>query len=229
MKFSHKFGYIALGGLLMLIGMIASSVFMPNLFAEKDKFGEIECTALTVVDADGIPLAILDRGGWGGGSLTIFEKLERDINDPSSLARKTGDIAVSLGVNGAGPYISVWGDKTWEDKQSAVKVSISGGRPVPGVGAIVIHGVHGSTKIYGRDLKLCDSDGEIGVNLYTSTTYGGTISVNGKVVNREKRDVIRRIHPSVHVNQFGRGNIEVRDGHNYRLVTSSGDAYGKDD
>ena len=71
MKFSHKFGYISLGGLLMLIGMIASSVFMPNLFAQKDKFGEIECTALTVVDADGIPsVSIAGRGN--GGSVIIL-------------------------------------------------------------------------------------------------------------------------------------------------------------
>ena len=34
----------------MLIGMLASSVFMPNLFTQRDKFGEIECTKLTVVD-----------------------------------------------------------------------------------------------------------------------------------------------------------------------------------
>ncbi|MDE0186037.1 MAG: hypothetical protein OXP71_11400 [Candidatus Poribacteria bacterium] len=53
MKFSHKFGYIALGGALMLIGMIASSIFMPNLIAQRDKFGEIECTGLVVLGPDG--------------------------------------------------------------------------------------------------------------------------------------------------------------------------------
>ena len=53
MKFRHKFGYIALGGLLMLIGMIVSSIFMPNLFAQRDRFGEIECTNLRVVDKEG--------------------------------------------------------------------------------------------------------------------------------------------------------------------------------
>lgn len=53
MKFSHKFGYIALGGALMLIGMIASSIFMPNLIAQRNKFGEIECTGLVVLGTDG--------------------------------------------------------------------------------------------------------------------------------------------------------------------------------
>lgn len=53
MNFRHKFGYIALGGLLMLIGMMVSSIFMPNLFAQRDRFGEIECTNLRVVDKEG--------------------------------------------------------------------------------------------------------------------------------------------------------------------------------
>ena len=36
MKFTHKFGYITLGGVLMLIGMIASNVVMPSLVAQKE-------------------------------------------------------------------------------------------------------------------------------------------------------------------------------------------------
>ena len=223
MKFSHKFGYIALGGLLMLIGMIASSIFMPNLFAQRDKFGEIECTALTVVDEDGIPLVSLNRGGWGGGSLTVFEKLNREINRFGY-----GDIAVRLGVNGAGPYIEVWGDETLEDKTSAIKVSIRSQSPVRGHPSISINGIGGSTSIYGQELRLSDSDGEIGVSLYTSTAHGGAISVTGKEVNRKQREVLGIVHPSVHINRLGFGDIEVRDGHDYRLLTSSGDDYGKD-
>lgn len=53
MKPSNKLSYIALDGLLMLIGMLASSVFVPNLFAQRDKFGGIECASLTVVDERG--------------------------------------------------------------------------------------------------------------------------------------------------------------------------------
>ena len=59
MKFRHKLSYTALGGLLMLIGMLASSVFMPNLVVQRDKIGEIECTKLTVVDAEGKSRVIL--------------------------------------------------------------------------------------------------------------------------------------------------------------------------
>ena len=54
----------------MLIGMLASSVFIPNLFAQRDKFGEIECTKLTVVD---------ERGSVkiGLGGVAIFGKGKR--------------------------------------------------------------------------------------------------------------------------------------------------------
>ena len=67
-SYKQKLAYIALGGVLMLTGMIASSVLIPSLFAQhdKDKFGEIECTGLTVVNEDGegivyIGLASHDR------------------------------------------------------------------------------------------------------------------------------------------------------------------------
>ena len=53
MKLRNKLSYIALGGLLMLIGMLASSMFMPNFFAQREKFGDIVCTSLTVVDDEG--------------------------------------------------------------------------------------------------------------------------------------------------------------------------------
>ena len=70
MRSSNKLSYIALGGLLILIGRLASRVFMPILFAQRGKFGEIECTSLTVVD---------ERGSVkiGLGSVAVFGKGKR--------------------------------------------------------------------------------------------------------------------------------------------------------
>ena len=133
-----------------------------------------------------------------------------------------------LGVVGAGPYIEVWGDESLDDKSSEIKVSIRGESPVHGHSSINIHGVGGNTSITGGALSLSDPDGETGVSLSTSTSYGGTISVNGKVVSRERREVLGTIHPSVHINQRGLGGIEVRDGHDYRRLSKDGDTYGED-
>lgn len=43
----------------MLMGMIASSVLMPSLFAERARLGDIECTSLRVVDTDGTTRILL--------------------------------------------------------------------------------------------------------------------------------------------------------------------------
>lgn len=72
MKLRNKLSYIALGGLLMLIGMLASSMFMPNLFAQRDKFGEIECASLKIIGKDGSPKMWFTTGIAGGGSIMIF-------------------------------------------------------------------------------------------------------------------------------------------------------------
>ena len=51
MKYREKLGYSALGGLLMLVGMLAAN--LTPLTAQRDSFGEITCTGLKVVDSEG--------------------------------------------------------------------------------------------------------------------------------------------------------------------------------
>ena len=69
MKYREKLGYIALGGFLMLVGMLAAGVMLP-LGAQSARvdmdFGKITCTKLAVVDADGkegVSLSNSRRGG----------------------------------------------------------------------------------------------------------------------------------------------------------------------
>ena len=45
-----KFSHMAFGGALVFLGMLGA--LMSPLTAKNDKFGEIECTKLTVVDAE---------------------------------------------------------------------------------------------------------------------------------------------------------------------------------
>ena len=60
----------AFGSIFTIFGMI----FSP-LDAQRDKFGEIECTKLTVIDSDnGNPLVKLDRGDMHVGRIMIFGK-----------------------------------------------------------------------------------------------------------------------------------------------------------
>ena len=57
--YKQKLAYTAFGGILMLMGILASSVLMPSLFAERAKLGDIECTSLRVVDAEGTTRILL--------------------------------------------------------------------------------------------------------------------------------------------------------------------------
>lgn len=70
MKFLHKLCYIALGGFLFALGTIISPIV-----AEKTKFGEIECTKLTVVNQDGDPAVVLNSvvdGDLNNGVIHVY-------------------------------------------------------------------------------------------------------------------------------------------------------------
>ena len=63
MKYRERLGYIALGGFLMLVGMLAGAFSPLGSHDEKADLnvGEITCTGLSVVDEDG--LRVLIRNG----------------------------------------------------------------------------------------------------------------------------------------------------------------------
>ena len=123
MKLRNKLSYLALGGLLMLIGMLASSVFMPSLFAQRDKFGDIECTSLTVVD--GGQVVVYGKDGesraWlsvaeDGGSVGVHGKdvksgarLSVDEHGGSVSVYGKGDGKAGMGINEYGNgAVSTW-------------------------------------------------------------------------------------------------------------------------
>lgn len=88
----HKLRYMALGGLLMFIGMLMASVLMPSLVAQRDKFGEIECTKLTVVD---------------GGDIFVWGE---DLTSAVILGtRDTGGFIRVYGKDGPGTGVGIYG------------------------------------------------------------------------------------------------------------------------
>ena len=103
MNTREKFRYMAFGGALVFLGMVGA--MMSPLTAEKDKFGEIECTRLTVVDADGKMGVLLTTTEHGGSVLT---------------PGKDGKSVASLGVDEHGGSVSAFG----KDGQSAVMLGV---------------------------------------------------------------------------------------------------------
>ena len=95
MKPTYKFAYIVLGGLLMLIGMIASSIFMPSLVAQRAgdvNFDSITCTELRLVNANGDTTGRLYTTGSSEshyGNLILL-----DVND-APINRITGELRLT--------------------------------------------------------------------------------------------------------------------------------------
>ena len=106
-----KFAYAGFGALLLFIGMLLSPVT-----AQRDRFDEIECTKLTVVDKDGkmrVRLTTTEHGGFvsaigkdgkSAAALSITEHGGR-----VSAIGKDGKPAALLDINEHGGLVYVKG------------------------------------------------------------------------------------------------------------------------
>lgn len=64
-NWKHKAGLMALGSIFTIIGMLFAIGFLPSVTAQRDKFGDIECTSLSV-DAKGKGRVVIKAGEEGG-------------------------------------------------------------------------------------------------------------------------------------------------------------------
>lgn len=78
--------------------------------AQRDKLGDIECTKLTVVDAEGVPLvSLLSSENGGGGVVSKDGKLAFSLSVGEHggrvIVRGKDDSSASLGINENGEAI----------------------------------------------------------------------------------------------------------------------------
>ena len=123
MELRNKLSNIALGGLLMLIGMLASSALAPDLFPKKDKFDEIECRSLNVVDAEGnviVRLACESDSGTisiiGNDGLTKAVISATEHGGAVVVLGNAEELKASMGINKFGRgVVKAWNDRPiWE-------------------------------------------------------------------------------------------------------------------
>ena len=95
MKYREKLGYIALGGLLMLVGMLAAS--LTPLTAQRESVGEITCTGLRVVNSEGREKVWLNSNSLGGNVYIYGQEGKHDF------------VGVALGTGTYGGLVSVFG------------------------------------------------------------------------------------------------------------------------
>ncbi|MDE0301207.1 MAG: hypothetical protein OXN17_21470 [Candidatus Poribacteria bacterium] len=143
MKCREKLGYIALGGFLTLMGIIAGN--LTPLTAQKDTFGKITCTGLNVVNLDGktaVELAIADYGGTVAvrgkdgkiaaamtieeyGGTVVVSGNDRKSTAGMNINEEGGNVAVSgkQGKSTAGMGITVGGGAVFvQDRYGGLKI-----------------------------------------------------------------------------------------------------------
>ena len=154
MKYREKLGYIALGAVLMLIGMLAAGLFSPleaQNEAKDAEFGTITCRKL-VVRYDGSPYAT-------------------EINPLYVKVSVDGEESAKLGSYG----MSVVG-KEGKGKAYVMVNNGGGGVSVYGNGR---EGVRMGTDEEGGSVRVFGKDGREGVRMGTDEE-GGSVSVHGK-------------------------------------------------
>ena len=112
MKYTEKLGYIALGGFLMLVGMLASNLTL--LTAQRETFGEITCTGLKVVDSNRMPTVVLSTD-LRGGSVRVSSK------DAKSLVGRRSAV---MSISDRGGLVSVFGKG---ESQANMRITRFGG------------------------------------------------------------------------------------------------------
>ena len=201
MNTREKFRYMAFGGALVFLGMLGA--MMSPLTAEKDKFGEIECTRLTVVDADGKTRVNLTTDEYGG----VVDAYGND-----------GLSGAALGVNEYGGSVRAFG----KDNDAAVLyVDESGGV----VSAFGKHGKLGASlsadesggvvSAFGKDgkslaaLAIRESGG--GIVFARSKDGGGAslgVHADGGYVQVDSKGEGR---VAIEINKYGDGDITIYD------------------
>ncbi|MDE0043432.1 MAG: hypothetical protein OXT74_15440 [Candidatus Poribacteria bacterium] len=126
MKYREKLGYIALGGVLMLIGMLAAALFSPMGAQNEVKDAEFEtiiCRELKVVRPDGRTAVSISFGhcdisgdvgsiyaGDYGGQIFVYDR--------------HGELSTGIGFDGSGGRVDVRGKG---ESQAYMGISEHGG------------------------------------------------------------------------------------------------------
>ena len=78
MNHRQKLGYTALGAIIMLIGMTIDNLIAPPVTAQHNgTFDEIQCSKLTVVNANGRPAIILSSNPTSGSEISLYDQVGR--------------------------------------------------------------------------------------------------------------------------------------------------------
>ena len=105
-NWKQKAGLMALGSVFTIIGMLFAIGMLPSVTAQKDKFGDIECTSVTLVNSEtGLITGKLETGKEGG-ELYLWKLLDAHWDKPEFVGDREG---IMLTVNRQGGMLKIFG------------------------------------------------------------------------------------------------------------------------
>ena len=160
--------YIALGGVLMLIGMMTATIITPNLVAQKnaDTFGNITCTELEIVDENGqTGIRLYTRKHIPRGIVWVYDESGTQAiglgvtNDGGAIdvCDKSGEIAVRLGVTEDGGTVQAYDQAEWPlAVLSAAENGNAGTVTVYDKSGTILAGIGGNKDSNGGQMSIFD-------------------------------------------------------------------------
>ena len=209
-----------------VIGSLLTALLLAPVTAQTDKFGEIECTRLRVVDANGLSRIMLSSNLIAGLDSNIKVRIigdefagivsthGRDGNSKAELKtvlnsggyvgvnNKDGKTAVWLSVSDDDGIVNVKG----KDEKSSLRLGVneSGGN-VAMFGADGKSGSWVGVNEYGGRVEVYDKAGQ--PSAYVSVgEHGGHVQVNGKGDGAAVMGI----------NEYGNGGVSTFDKNGYR-------------
>ena len=222
-SWKQKAGLMALGSVFTIIGMMFAIGMLPSVTAQRDKFGDIECTKLTLVDSlTGKTTAKLETDEHGGllylfgskqnrgaaklvvdkngGRLFMFSNENKGSTHISAALLTSEDGTGSFGVhhkNGGKTFMSA--------TENGGYVSIYGSNPKKLLASIGVtdDGESGLISVYRYDRGM-----KTGAAQLTANKNGGRLDVFGKADDTSRA--------AVSINEYGNGVVSTWDKNGYR-------------
>ena len=202
MHTKQKFFFMVTGAVLGVTILFIGMAVSPTT-AQRDAFGEITCTSLTVVDQDGNERVRLNAHTNGGGTISVLHKVGMCVikgntvgllAKPDGMRGKTDNASITIDEDG--PSIGV----STNDAEAGMGISEDGG-------LVVVYGKDGKLKAsmsaneHGGIVNVCGKNGK-GVANMKAGKYGGLVSAYGN--NGEGRSAMG-------VNRYGSGAVATWD------------------
>ena len=194
-----KLAYAGLGFLFAVMGMLASP-----LAAQRDKFGDIECTSLTLVDKNGNAMANLSTRKHGGhvsvagknGSVSLYVG---DYGGSVEVSNNNEVASASLGIANfdgfLGGHVTVRRIE-FMDMESALKSARRGNGATVSYAQMQAGRNGGEVEVSGVNRQSMDTIGKLCI-----TENGGNMTVTGRGQGKV----------TIEVDKNGSGNVSAWD------------------